>query len=231
MAPPGSASRRSMNRLTFKMPRPARFATYEVVLVDLSLKGAGIQHPNQIPPGTRSTLRFRLEREYHEITCEISRSKLLLVRQGTKTLQIYRSGLSFVGIEGEAETIKDALRKRVQRAIARQQADAFANTDAMKGVEESSGAIPLAALASWMETRPYVRCVLEKNGRWKTEKVDASEQPPNGFTVSSEEGEKEIDLLRRAFEKASDEQRRLIRMFAQITLHDPSDEPRGRYEP
>lgn len=231
MAPPGSVSRRVTNRLTFKMPRPARFATYEVVLIDLSLKGAGIQHPNQIPPGTRSTLRFRLEREYHEITCSITRSKLQLVRQGTKTLQIYRSGLQFVGLEGEADTIKDALRKRVQRAIARQQADAFANSEAMKGVEESSGAIPLAALASWMETRPYVRCVLEKNGRWKTEKVDSPEQPPNGFTVSAEEGEKEIDLLRRAFEKASEEQRRLIRMFAQITLHDPSDEPRGRYEP
>jgi hypothetical protein len=220
-----------MNRLTFKMPRTARFATHEVVLVDLSLKGAGIQHSNQIPPGTRGALRFRLEREYHEVTCEISRSKLQLVRQGTRTLQIYRSGLAFAGIEGEADTIKDALRTRVQRAIARQQADAFANAEAMKGVEESSGAIPLAALAGWMETRPYVRCALERSGKWKTEKVDAPEQPPNGFTVSSDEGEKEIELLRRAFEKANDEQRRLIRMFAQITLTEPSDEPRGRYEP
>lgn len=231
MPPPGSSSRRVTNRLTFKMPRPARFATFEVVLVDLSLKGAGIQHPNQIPPGTRSLLRFRLERESHEITCEIKRSKLQLVRQGTKTLQIYRSGLQFVGIEGEAETIKDALRKRVQRAIARQQADAFANADAMKGVDESSGAIPLAALAAWMETRPYVRCVLEKNGKWKSEKVDVPDQPPVGFTVLADEGETEIDLLRRAFERANDEQRRLIRMFAQITLSEPSDEPRGRYEP
>jgi hypothetical protein len=82
-----------------------------------------------------------------------------------------------------------------------------------------------------METRPYVRCVLEKNGRWKSEKVDSPEQPANGFTVSSDEGEKEIDLLRRAFEKANEDQRRLIRVFAQITITDPSDEPRGRYEP
>lgn len=213
------------------MPRPARFATYEVVLIDLSLKGAGIQHPNQIPPGTRSTLRFRLEREYHELTCEISRSKLHLIRQGSKTLQIYRSGLKFVGIDEQVDTIKEALRKRVQRAIARQQADAFANAEAMNGIDESSGAIPLAALATWMETRPYVRCVLERNGKWKSEKVDTPEQPVNGFTVSSDEGEKEIDLLRRAFEKANEDQRRLIRVFAQITLAEPSDEPRGRYEP
>jgi hypothetical protein len=213
------------------MPRPARFATYEVVLVDLSLKGAGIQHPNQIPPGTKSTLRFRLEREYHELTCEIKRSKLQLVRQGANTLQIYRSGLQFTGLEGQIETIKEALRKRVQRAIARQQADAFSNAEAMNGIDESSGAIPLAALASWMETRPYVRCMLERNGRWKSEKVDSPEQPANGFTVSSDEGDKEIDLLRRAFEKANEEQRRLIRVFAQITLATPSDEPRGRYEP
>ncbi|MFA6957634.1 MAG: PilZ domain-containing protein [Thermoanaerobaculia bacterium] len=231
MPPADSQSRRTTNRLVFKMPRPARFATYEVVLVDLSLKGAGIQHPNQIPPGTKSTLRFRLEREYHELTCEIKRSKLQLVRQGANTLQIYRSGLQFTGLEGQIETIKEALRKRVQRAIARQQADAFSNAEAMNGIDESSGAIPLAALASWMETRPYVRCMLERNGRWKSEKVDSPEQPANGFTVSSDEGDKEIDLLRRAFEKANEEQRRLIRVFAQITLATPSDEPRGRYEP
>jgi hypothetical protein len=231
MAPADNTSRRTTNRLVFRMPRPARFATYEVVLLDLSLSGAGIQHPNQIPPGTRSTLRFRLEREYHELTCEIRQSKLQLVRQGAKTLQIYRSGLQFVGLEGQTETIKEALRKRVQRAIARQQADAFANSEAMNGIDESSGAIPLNALASWMETRAYVRCVLERNGKWKSEKVESPEQPASGFTVSSDEGEKEIELLRRAFEKANEEQRRLIRVFAQITLAEPSDEPRGRYEP
>lgn len=231
MPPADSNTRRTTNRLVFRMPRPARFATYEVVLIDLSLKGAGIQHPNQIPPGTKSTLRFRLEREYHELTCEIKRSKLQLVRQGSKTLQIYRSGLQFSGIEGQIDTIKEALRKRVQRAIARQQADAFANAGAMNGIDESSGAIPLNALASWMETRPFVRCMLERNGRWKSEKVDTPEQPANGFTVSSDEGEKEIDLLRRAFETANEEQRRLIRVFAQITLAETSDEPRGRYEP
>lgn len=231
MPPEDAPSRRTTNRLVFRMPRAARFATYEVVLIDLSLKGAGIQHPHQIPPGTRSTLRFRLEREYHELTCEIKRSKLQLVRQGTKTLQIYRSGLEFTGIEGQVASIKEALRKRVQRAIARQQADAFSNAAAMQGVDESSGAIPIAALASWMETRPFVRCVLERNGKWRSDKVDTPEQPANGFTVSSDEGDKEIDLLRRAFENANDEQRRLIRVFAQITLSEPSDEPRGRYEP
>lgn len=230
-------ARRSLGRVSFRMPRPARFATHEVILVDLSVRGAGIRHHVKIAPGTKGLLRFRLERVYHQVECQLSRSRLELVRQGDKTLQIYRSALRFeaLGNEDEEETalgtIRDALRKRVERAIRRQQADAFADPELMSGTEESSGAIPVDLLASWMESRNFVRCTLDKDRRWKCERVDNAEQPLNGFTISAEEGEREIALLQKTWERADQDQRQLIRIFAQIALTDPSDEKRGRYDP
>jgi len=218
------------------MPRPARFATHEVILVDLSVRGAGIRHHVKIAPNTRGTLRFRLERQVHEVPCHLFRSRLELVKQGDKTLQIYRSALRFDALgkeedEDGLDTVREALRKRVERAIRRQQADAFGDPELMSGTEESSGAIPVDLLASWMESRSYIRCTLGRDGRWKSERVDNAEQPLNGFTISAEEGDREIALLRSTWEMADDDQRKLIRIFAQVALTDPSDEKRGRYEP
>jgi hypothetical protein len=230
-------ARRALGRVTFRMPRPARFATHEVILVDLGVRGAGIRHHRKIAPGTRGQLRFRLERQYHEVECALVRSRLELVRQGDRTLQIYRSALRFEAMraaettEDGLESIREALKKRVERAVKRQQADAFGNPELMSGTEESSGAVNIDLLASWMETRHYVRCTHDRAGHWKTERVDTPDQPINGFTVSVEEGEGEIALLRETWEAADTDLRALIRMFAQLALADPSDEKRGRYEP
>lgn len=229
-------ARRSLGRVTFRMPRPARFATHDVILVDLGVRGAGVRHHLKITPGTRGLLRFRLERQYHEVECSLVRSRLELVRQGDRTLQIYRSALRFEAVSQAAngdglDSIREALKKRVERAIRRQQADAFGNPELMSGTEESSGAVNINLLASWMETRHYVRCTLDRAGQWKTERVDTADQPLTGFTVSADEGEGEIALLRKTWEEADADLRSLIRMFAQLALADPSDEKRGRYEP
>jgi hypothetical protein len=228
-------ARRSLGRVTFRMPRPARFATHEVILVDLGVRGAGIRHHVKIAPGTRGLLRFRLERQVHEVECTLGRSRLELVRQADKTLQIYRSALVFEAMSDAGgdriESIREALRKRVERAVRRQQADALGDPGLMGGTDESSGAVPIDLLASWMETRHFVRCTLERAGKWKWDRVDSADQPINGFTVSAEEGEREIALLQKTWEAADENLRALIRMFAQLALTDPSDEKHGRYEP
>jgi hypothetical protein len=230
-------ARRTLGRLAFRMPRPARFATHEIILIDLSVRGAGIRHHVKIAPNTKGLLRFRLERQYHEVDCVLTRSRLELVKQGSKTLQIYRSALRFEGMgrdddeDDGLESIRTAMCRRVERAVRRQQADAFGNPGLMGGIDESSGAIPVDLLTSWMESRRYVCCTLDRAGHWNCERVDNAEQPISGFTVSAEEGEREIALLRKTWEVADESQRRLIRIFAQLALTDPSDEKRGRYDP
>jgi hypothetical protein len=220
--------RRATVRLGFRKPRVAKFATHDIIIVDLSTSGAGIRHQAKIAPGTKGILRFRLEREHHEIECTIARSRLELVKSKDKTIQIYRSGLNFVGASGANTSIREAIKSRIQRAVARQQADAYANPHV--AFAESSGAIPLDLLASWMESRPFIRCTLER-GRWTQQKVDEPDQPSEGFTVSVDESPAEIQLLCKTYERANPDQRTLIRMFAMIAVTEGSDEPRGQFSP
>ena len=224
-------SRRQADRVVFQTPRPGRFASHDVVLIDLGTGGAGVRHQAKIAPGTRGVLRFRLERIDHEIECRLGRSKLELIKASDRTLQIYRSGLTFTAFDQSAQGIREAIRKRIHRAVLRQQADAFANPGIMSRMDESSGAIPKDLLATWMEARPYIRCTLDERDRWKQERVRDTTQPENGFTVSAEEAPAEIDLLCQTYLGAPDDQRKLIRLFAELAVREPSAEPRDRYRP
>lgn len=213
------------------MPRPATFGIHQVVLADVGSLGAGIRHADQISPGAEEMLTFRLEREQHSVRCVLRRSRLLLVNVGESNAQIYHSGLQFVGVEESSDSVRQAIRKRVDRALLRQHADAWGDPSVMKGVEESSGSFKTDLLTSWMEKRPYVRCTVDRRGRWTREQVEDRAQPQNGFTVSIEEDEKEIRLLMKTYEIADAEQRNLIRLFARLVLEEPSDVPRSRYSP
>ena len=128
-------------------------------------------------------------------------------------------------------SIRNAIRKRVERALLRQRADAWADPSVMKGVDESSGSFSTDLLTSWMNARPFIRCRLDEKGRWEQERVDDSEQPERGFTISADEKEEDVALLRRTYEIASAEQKSLIRLFARLSIENPSDVPRTRFQP
>ncbi|MDX1583027.1 MAG: hypothetical protein R3338_05430, partial [Thermoanaerobaculia bacterium] len=123
------------------------------------------------------------------------------------------------------------IRKRIDRALLRQHADAWGDPSVMKGIEESSGSFKIDLLTSWMDKRPFIRCELDQRGRWTKQQVAEPSQPKNGFTVSVEEDKSEIDLLRKTYEIATPEQRNLIRLFARLALDEPSDVPRSQYSP
>ncbi len=223
--------RQHSGRITFRMPRAATFGSHKVVLSDLGSSGAGIRHREQIAPGAIDQLTFRLEREQHSIRCVLRRSRLELVDVGNKKAYIYHSGLQFAALEGSTVSIRNAIRKRVERALLRQRADAWADPSVMKGVDESSGSFSTDLLTSWMNARPFIRCRLDEKGRWEQERVDDSEQPERGFTISADEKEEDVALLRRTYEIASAEQKSLIRLFARLSIENPSDVPRTRFQP
>ncbi len=213
------------------MPRSATFGSHRVVLADVGSTGAGIRHSEQIAPGTVDQLTFRLEREQHSVCCILRRSRLELVDVGNRKTHIYHSGLQFTALAGSTEGIRNAIRKRVERALLRQHADAWADPSVMKGVEESSGSFSTDLLTSWMNTKPFIRCHLDEKRRWKQERVDDPSQPEAGFTISAEEDEADIVLLRRTYEHASQEQQNLIRLFARLSIESPSEISRTRFQP
>lgn len=215
----------------FRMPRAATFGTHKVVLADLGHRGAGIRHSDQISPGTEDLLTFRLERDQHSVRCLLKRSRIELVDVGSSTAHIYHSGMQFLAVEGCPESVRAAIRKRVERALLRQHADAWNDPSVMKGVEESSGSFPTDLLTSWMNRKPFIRCFRDNSGQWKKERVDDPTQPDRGFTISAEEDPSDIDLLRKTFEIADHEQQNLIRLFARLALDEPSEVSRSQFSP
>ena len=218
-----TTSRRRIARLSFRTPRPARFGTHEAVVLDLSLHGAGIRHPSPIKLGAEALLRFRLEKQELAMRCRVVRSKLEMQQHEDGLVQLYRSGLSFVGLEQEAVSLREALRKRAHRAILLQQANALSKPELAGMDSVSSDRIEIAFLAPWLKPKPFVRCTLERGRKWKMLRVSKAEQPDNGFTVLAEESEKDVEKLCRLFEESTAEQRHLIQLFAHLSLTETSD--------
>lgn len=220
-----TTSRRRIARIGFRTPRPARFGTHDAVVIDLSLHGAGIQHPSPIKLGSEALLRFRLEKQEHAMRCRAIRSKLEMQQHEDGLVQVYRTGLAFVGLEQEAASLREALRKRANRAILLQQANALSRPELaeMEKDAASSDRIEIGFLAPWLKPKPFLCCTLERGRKWKMVRVSKAEQPENGFTVLAEESEKDLDKLRRLFEDGSAEQRHLIQLFAHLSISETSD--------
>lgn len=219
-----TTSRRRIARISFRTPRPARFGVHDAVILDISLHGAGIRHPAPIKLGAEAMLRFRLEKQEHALRCRIVRSKLDMQQHEDGLVQTYRSGLTFVGLEHEAASLREALRKRANRAIMLQQANALAkDAVALEDDGHSSDSIDLGFLAPWLKPKPFVRCTLEKGRKWKMVRVSRAEQPENGFTILADESEADVKKLCRLFEDASAEQRHLIQLFAHLSLTETAE--------
>jgi hypothetical protein len=219
-----TTSRRRIGRIAFRSPRPARFGTHDAVVLDISLHGAGIRHPSPIKLGVEALLRFQLEKQEHAMRCRVVRSKVEMQQHEDGIVQTYRSGLTFVGLEHEAASLREALRKRANRAIMLQQANALARESSHDADSPSSSDnIELAFLAPWLKSKPFVRCTLERGRKWKMVRVSKAEQPDDGFTILAEESEADVQKLCRLFEDGSAEQRHLIQLFAHLSLTETGD--------
>lgn len=223
------AQRRRAERVRLPIPIAARLGSANVVLSDISMVGAGVQHHVQISNNETAPLVFRWEKQDIIVDCKIVRSRLELFRHGESTLRIYHSGLAFAA---RTDGLERAIENRIARAIERQHADAYAEPLMHKVPKDSSGAIDLNALFPFLKTKKaaFVRCSMVR-GVMRREWVNEADQPEDGFTVSADESPAEIDLLCRTYTRASSEEKRLIRIFAHLSVTEPSDIPRYKFRP
>ena len=68
-------------------------------------------------------------------------------------------------------------------------------------------------------------CYRFENGGWIRRRVFLPEQPSVGFTVARTEDNSEMQRLCRVFEASDDEGRRLIRLFAELSVSDALEIP------
>src|SRR6266849_1402100 len=105
---------RRVERVHVAQPVVARLGATEVVLVDLSVLGARVEHHTPLPSGNRARLTFEIEGERIVAECRIVRSRLERFSVGSDGLTIYHSGLEF---EDLPEASRDALKGIIGRFI------------------------------------------------------------------------------------------------------------------
>ena len=237
---------RRVERVHLAQPLVARLGATQVVLVDLSVLGARVEHHVPLIAGAYSHLAFRWDDESLDIDCRIVRSRLERFSTGTDGMTVYHSGLEFEKVDAATRSrLKRLIGAFIIRALEEQKLNArgvlpehdvsrmpifrfggqlTANDKKVQG----SALLPMSRVAK--ETG-YI-CYGLENTMWRRKRTHDPGQPLEGFTISANEDHAQAELLCQAYQKADYHGRRLIQLCAQLSLMDDDGViVAGRFEP
>jgi hypothetical protein len=226
---------RRVQRVHLAQPVLARLGSAQVLLVDISILGARVEHHMPLVAGGHSNLSFQWNGEDIATGCRIVRSRLERFSVGTDGLTVYHSGLEFEDIATEVKSkVKAMIATFISRAMEEQKLNARGvmpahDVDKMPifrfGGQLSANAgdkqtvapsyLPVSRVAK--ETG-FVCYALEQN-QWRTKRTHDPGQPMEGFTISAAEEQTQAQLLCAAYLAADRDGRRLIQLCAQLSLH------------
>jgi hypothetical protein len=239
---------RRVQRIHLAQPIVARLGAARVVLVDVSILGARVEHHVPLIAGSHSSLSFTWEGEDVSADCRIVRSRLERFSVGADGLTVYHSGVEFESLEASSTaTLKRIIGTHITRALEEQKLNArgvlpqhdpshmpifrrggqlTANT---AEVSEAAGgsALPTARM---MKESGYV-CYHLENRSWRKKRTHDPGQPQEGFTISSLEDPSQAELLCDAYERSDHDGRKLIQLFAQLSIVEGEGISPGRFEP
>lgn len=195
--------RREFQRIEVMPPIGGVFGGESVLVTELGVLGARLHHAANMTR-TRGDLRFIFEGTEITMRCEIVRT--VAAAEGGMT-----SGLRFVAAVGESgEHFRRVLGTLVTRAL-----DDLGDSTATK--------IRLSSVDGDVTVRgkdAQFIAYRHENGSWRKRAVFLPEQPTNGFTVARREDSDEMKRLCAVYEASDEEGRRLIRMFAELSVSD-----------
>ena len=176
----------------------------EVRIGDLSVLGARLEHGQPLASGEHSRIHFEWDGEAIAADCRIVRSR---VERG-----VHRSGIEFVDLPRQTrEVIRRLIEIHLRRAF-----------DEQRRAARDLVLPPLDALATI--DNGYV-CLSLDGGMWLRKRTHDPGQPHDGFTVSADETDAQIELLREAYERSDPDGRKLIQIFAQLSIVDAEGNP------
>jgi hypothetical protein len=238
---------RRVQRVHLPQPLIARLANIQVVLVDISLMGARVEHHVPLAAGAYCRLSFDWNDEPISVNCRIVRSRLERFSAGPDGLTIYHSGLEFEGLNRPAKAqLKEMIASFIVRALEEQKLNARGVTpqhdvehmpifrfggqltaNAKDKDVRASALLPTTRVAK--ETG-YV-CYALENNQWRRKRTHDPGQPVEGFTISANEDHSQAEMLCDAYKKSDVEGRKMIQLFAQLSIMEGEGISPGRFQP
>jgi hypothetical protein len=219
--------RREFQRLDLERPIVGRFGATNILIVNIGVTGALLEHHAEVGVGEQRRLMFQWANYEIQLTAEVVRSTVeRFTGSGDKKTPVYRTGVKFLEAFGESdECLRQLIGFYVTRALELQKANA-------RGLPFDEASFPDPAMRKMMgvrsEAQGYICCRLDDDG-WKRVSTLRAAQPVDGFTVSA--SEPNIDMLCQSYEETGEEGRDLIRMLAELSVSGAQQKPPRRYEP
>jgi hypothetical protein len=234
------SKRRRVHRIRLSPPVLGRLGGASVVLVDVSLDGAKIEHSEPLKIGAAGTLSFDWEEGKIALRAKVTRCKLeRFAGSGGEGLTVYHSGLLFTDPDEERDDLKAWISRHISRALEEQKANArgqlpvsvdhmpiFRDHTLAATPREAATAIgsrdqrPAARIA---RESSYICCRLDRNS-WKKTRTRSPQQPENGFTVSASEDLEQVEKLCETYRNGDGPAREFIRTLARLSISDPGKE-------
>lgn len=205
---PKGEERREFQRLRLDNPVPGTFGATAVSIVEVGVLGARIQHGAPLDVA-RGELRFAYGEYDVAMRCEVVRTfDADHARYPDAGLM---SGLRFVAAIGDSG---DHLRSMLAQLVARALDSRY---------DGSATRLRLRAVDGDKTVRgadAHFTSYRLENGAWRKRHVFLPEQPAAGFTVAKGEDADEMQRLCAVYEASDGEGRRLIRLFAELSVSD-----------
>lgn len=221
MAEPQFIERRRVQRVRLTEPLRATLDGTRVFILDLSLKGLRVMHQEDAgQAGSSVVLRAEWDGTRLELHCKLVWTALQKAADGKSGRSLYHSGLDVTQAIGTSVlSLRRLIEHHVERALDEQKANA-------------RGIPPLAA-HSVQTGAPttYVRHEYTL-GRWREVMTPSLAQPESGFTIAADHSAADVEMLRRAYERAAtNSDRAVIKRLAALSLSSSEVVQARRYVP
>lgn len=238
---------RKVQRVHLAQPLIARLASTQVVLVDISVMGARVEHHVPLTAGAASRLAFEWNDEPITVDCRIVRSRLERFSAGPDGLTVYHSGLLFEHLTSDSKArLKEMIASFIVRALEEQKLNArgvvpqhdvermpifrFGGQLTANTKDKDVRASALLPTTRVAKETGYV-CYALENNQWRRKRTHDPGQPVEGFTISANEDHSQAEMLCDAYKKSDVEGRRMIQLFAQLSIMEGEGITPGRFQP
>lgn len=186
----------------------ARIGRHDALVLDLSMRGARVNHEALLQRGSTIRLSFRWYGVQFDAAAEILASRIVTLGAGLDQRPLYESRVRFASMTLDA---MDVLSRAIAGIATEQLRTWVGNLQGESAPTSTAGVQPLG----------FIRCRAIYR-RWEKKWTRDASHPDDGFTVPAGTPVAEVEALCRAWESMDDDSRELLRLTANVVAEHQS---------